>query len=418
MGENVKSVFNDECSHLTIDKKLLKRIAAYRNAFLNRNEDHVAFFGGNLLGVNPIRYRATDMAAWFDDVLEADDVSIKRRVHSLPNIEPKFIVSSDVTNLSCLWLVNAIHVSPHLSAKEKEDGMCEVLLILHYKLLSSIMSHYFRYPADKEVATATYAALSKKYALKTHGSWSGLLNARARDIISRGSIHYKSVDKFEDDLAIVYMINDIQGRIREVVKKMMAVFYIIREQDAKITTTSSTVAIDGEVIIRDRTRQLTIYKRYLNDIVMNKSGFIRSEVVSVITNAMHTMPERLLVQTLGYVSDNYLAPSLGKYTDQSGQKADVKVSELLDEVLLHAFDFLNNNRNILRQNDLSLLIVRLKALYMSSRSTDPSLLKMRELGEYIVREATKSKNSSLISSIRTGLLLYIVLRTFTMKHYS
>lgn len=418
MAESIKSVFDSECSHIKFDTKFLKRIAHYRNAFLNKNEDHVAFFGGNLLGVHPIRYRATDTAMWFDDVLEADDVSIKQRIHSLPDIVPTFLVSSDINNLSCLWLVHRIHTSPHLSAKEKEGGMIEVLLVLHYKLLSSLMAHYFKYPADREVAVATYAALSRKYALKVHGSWGKLLHARAVDIISRGSIHYKTVDKFNDDLAIVYMINDIQGRIREVVKKMWAVFDIVRSQDAKISTTSSTVAIDGEVIIRDKTRTLNVYKRYMGEVILNKSGFIRDELVGVIANAVHTMPERLLVQTLGYVSDNYLASGVGSVTTINGERTQVKVPDLIDEVLLHAFDFLNSNRNILRQNDLAQMISRLKSLYMSSRSTDPSLIKMRELGEHVVREATRSKNNSLVASVRTGLLLYIVLRTFTMKHYS
>lgn len=406
MSESVKSVFEDECKGLKIDTKLMRRIANYRIRFLTRNEDHVAFFGGNLLGVHPIRYRSTDMAAWFDDVLEVDDLTLKHRLHALKSIEPKFIVSSDVTNLSCLWLVHAIYNSPLLSAKEKEVGMVEVLLVLHYKLLSSLMAHYFRYPADREVAIATYAALSKKYALKVHGSWSGLLAARSTDIVSRTSIHARTIHHFDDDTVIVYMINDIQGRIREVVKKMMMVFYLVREQNAKITTTSSVVAVDGEIIVRDKTRSLNTYKRYIHDVVVNKPSFIRTEVVQVIASAMHTMPERLLTQTLGYLSDNYLAPT---------QK---HIPQLIDETLLHAFDFLSNNRNILRQNDLASLVARLRSLYMSSRSTDPSLMLLREVGERVVQDATQSKNTSLVASVRTGLLLYIVLRTFTMKHYS
>jgi hypothetical protein len=36
--------------------------------------------------------------------------------------------------------------------------MTDVLTILHYKLFSSLMAHFFRYPADEKTATATYAA--------------------------------------------------------------------------------------------------------------------------------------------------------------------------------------------------------------------------------------------------------------------
>lgn len=414
MVNTVKSVFEDECRDVKIDARLVKRIATYRSSFLNRNEDHVAFFGGNLLGVYPIRFKSSDSTSWFDDILEVDDLSLRQRLHALPSIEPRYHVSSDIFNLSCLWLLHAIHNSQHLSAREKEIGMIEVMLILHYKFLSSLMAHNFPYPADKEVAVATYAALSKKYALKVHGSWSALLHARALDIVSSNSIHRQTIVKFDDDKAIVYMVNDIQGRIREVVKKMMAVFYTIKDQNARIGTTSSVLSTDGENIVRDKTRNISAYRRYLHDVIPDKATFIRDEVFSVITGSMHTMPPRGLLEALSFMSDNYHVTDRALRTEGGSNI----IVELVDETLLHAFDFLSANRNILRQNDLGMLVSRLKAIYMSSRSSDPSLMKMRDLAEEIVRQTATTKNPSVIASIRTGILLYLVLRAFTMKYYT
>lgn len=407
MAENIKSVFIKETEDVRIDSRLLRRISQYEKAFVNRDEDSIAFFGGNLMGTHPIRFRQSDRNLWFDDVLEIDDYSLKEQLHSLPTINPSFQVSSDVMNLSVVWLVHAIYSERSLSASRKEEGMINALLILHYKFLSSLMAHYFKYPADRSVALATYASLSKKYALKQHGSWSGLLLARSKDIISKKSIHYNTIVRFDDDDAVTYMVSDIQGRIREIVKNMMAVFYRIREQDAKIGTANvGTIDLDGYATVRDQTRNQTQYKRYIQSVVGNKRDFIKPELVSVVAGAMHTMPEKLLVETLEYMSDNYQV---------RGEK-DIDV--LLDETLLHAFDYLSETGNINRVGDLASLITRLRALYMASRSNDPVLMKMRKIAEKIVGKAVRTKNASVIASVRTGVLIYIVLRTLSMKHYS
>ncbi|MNR52451.1 hypothetical protein D3C85_1723040 [compost metagenome] len=55
---------------------------------------------------------------------------------------------------------------------------------------------------------------------------------------------------------------------------------------------------------------------------------------------------------------------------------------------------------------------------MASRMVDPTLLKMRDLADTIVNKSSTSKNKAMQASLRTGLQLYIVLRTFTMNYYS
>lgn len=45
-------------------------------------------------------------------------------------------------------------------------------------------------------------------------------------------------------------------------------------------------------------------------------------------------------------------------------------------------------------------------------------MKLRKLGEKIIKRATSTKNSSTIASVRTALMLYVVIRAFTMQHYA
>lgn len=404
MAKNIKSIFDEACAHIKTDQKFIKRIHQFGMAFVNKNEDHVKFFGGNLTGVYPVRFKTSDAYEWYDDVLQINDSEVKSQIVSLPTINEDWVRGTDVMNLSCLWLSHRFANEKSLTPKAKEQGMIDSLMILHFKLITSLMAHYFKYPVDESVAIATYAALSKKYAIKQHGSWYKVLMNRCEDIISRNSIHRKTIEQFNDDAAIQYMITDVQGRLRAMVKNLANVMYQVRAQDARILSAGSMYEMDGKQVVKDMARNYTPYKRYLHEITPDKSRFIKPELLEIISSAMHTMPPKLLVQSLEYCSDYY-----GK---------DKNIEQLLDETLLHAFDYLHHDESAFaRSNDIGTLITKLRAMYMSSRSTDPTLLKMRKLGEDIVKRATKNRNQSTISSVRTGIFLYIVTRTFSMKHY-
>jgi hypothetical protein len=410
----VRDVFNDECKNLAIDAKLAKRIHAYQVGFVNKNEEHITFFGGNLLGVQVVRFGDADRDRWFDDILDADDVALERRIHDLPNINPEFNVSSDVMNLSCIWLLHKLFNSK-LPEKVKHEAMIDVMLVLQYKFFTSRLFRHFRYPADKAVAEATYAQLSNKFDIKVYGSWTALFRAKAESTITakdpstgKPSIHYQTIVKMDDDLEVVYFANDAQGRIRDMLKNLYNEFLKTHKQGTRISSVSSIVEHDGAEILKDRSKNLTAYTRYLHAIVTDKESFIHEELMTIICRVMHTMPPHLLTETLEWMSRNYRQ-----------SKAEI-VEEVLDDVLIHAFDYLVNNRSAVKaSSDLPGLISKLRGVYMSSRSTDPALLSLREKTEKIVSQATgKPESSSVVSSVRTGTLLYCVLRAFTMQHYT
>jgi hypothetical protein len=64
------------------------------------------------------------------------------------------------------------------------------------------------------------------------------------------------------------------------------------------------------------------------------------------------------------------------------------------------------------------MLVRLRGAYTSSRSSDPYLLEMRSLTEEVIRPAVKTKTQAVVASVRTAVLLYIVLRAYTKRHYT
>jgi hypothetical protein len=285
--------------------------------------------------------------------------------------------------------------------------MVDVFRILQYKFFTSRLSRHFQYPARREVAEATYAQLSYKYALKQHGSWAALFLARAEELATPGSLHWNMVAKMDRDAEVVYFLNDTQGRIRDMLKNIYNLFLQVNAQGTRISTTTQVAEHDGESILKDKSKNLLSYGRYLNSVVSDKTSFIRDELAEVIEQLIYTMPPRLFRQTLGYISDNYRQARAGE------------IEEVLSEVLVHSFDYLSDNRSVLRtERDLPGLLTRLRGVYMSSRSTDPALLTLRQKTERIVRNATGNKNPSVIASVRTGVLLYLVARAFSMNYYS
>lgn len=406
MSPTIKTVFEDVTKDVVIDAALITRLHEYERAFVNRNTDHIEFFGGNLMGVNPMRFRPSDRDTWFEDVLQIDELSLEDSVHAIPGIPSHWVRANDVMNLSCVWLLHAIQKS-HLSPALKEQGSMDAMLVLQYKFLGSLMAHNFPYPADKATMLATYAKLSRKYALKVAGSWSALLQQRAKDIYAPRSIHRRTIDNFAPDMAIINMVSDIQGRLKEIVKKMNRVFYETRQEGAKIGTDKSVQDIDGENIVKDKTRAFSSYIRYIHTVLDDRASFIRKELVQVVTDAMHTMPPRLFVDVLEWMSINHRA---------KGQQI---IEEFVDETLLHAFSLIVSDPALMgKRSGLTPLIVRLRSLYMASRMSDPALIKCKALAEEIVSRAISTKNASVVASVRTGCEIYIVLRAMAREYYT
>lgn len=401
----IKAAFNRVCGHVKADEHLARRIIDFQVSFVNKNEEHMAFFGGNLTGVQVVRFTAQDMDRFFTDVMQINDLELEDELHALPSIVATRHVSGDVFNHTCLWAVHILLTS-NLPEVLKQRAAQSASLILLYRYLTSLLSHYYRFPADPQVAAAAYAQLSGKFAIKQHGSWHAVLEARTQDLIGKHGLHYQTTTEFEQDDKIVYALNDTQGRIRDMMKNLIAELKQVAAAGTRIRATSATVELDGESFLRDKTKNLSAYTRYLHSIVTDEHAFIKGEILEVLAQAIHTAPPPLVHATLLWCTTNY-------------RRSQAKeIEELIDLTIVHSFSYLQDNRTVLRDtNDLPSLIIRLKGVYMSSRSQDVHLMKMRELAEKITTKAIKTKNPSIIAAVKTSLMLYLVVRAFTMAHY-
>ncbi len=409
----IKSVYEEECVDIKYDNAFFKKLLEMDNSFINKNSDHIEFFGGTLTGVQVVRFTDNDRAVIFDNLLRIDEITLQEKLYALRTntgesvIQQHRLVSSDVFNITCIYLLYCLENSRYLSRDHIEEAKIRVCSYLIYRFLTSRLFRHFTFPADKTIAEATYETLSLKYIIKQQGSWTNTIRYIANVVTNNSSIHHNTIKNFNDDNSILNMINDIQGRIRDMLKNIYNEHLKVKNSNLRMGKSNSLVEIDGQLVLKDKFKSLSNYTRYIKNIVSDKNSFIKPELIDVVSNVMHTMPEKLLITSLEWMSSNYIYIK------------DSLIEDAIDAIMHHAFDYLSEHRDLLNNRaNLADICGKLRGTYMSSRANGEYINRARELTTKIVVNATKSKNESVIAATKTGLMIYIILRTFTMQHYA
>lgn len=407
MSYNIRNAMDESLPGLVVDKKLAERLSKFQVGFISKNQEHLGFFGGNLTGVHTVRMTPSDEDMFFEDVLGTDSSIVEEAVSRIDTINQEFIVSSNYLNITLVYLAHRFISDKSLDEKVRHRGALDSILILNYKLLTSILAWFFKYPADPKVAEATYAALNYKFILKKEGSWGRTLERRSEDVIDKEGIHYERLVKFNDDEETVYMINDIQGRLKDMMKNIYAVFMKAHSDGDVIMSTSSTgLDAEGVEIFKDNIKGLENYVNYIKQIAPDRDSFIKDELYSVVVRMMHTIQPKAFMRSLEYVCDNY------------GDRKKTYIEDMIGRVVVHSYNYIGEySSSVNTKMDLPSFLSTLRGGYMSSRTSDPDLLLMRDLGHRLVKEATGSTNEGAVAAVRTGVFLYIVLRTYTKHHY-
>ncbi len=167
------------------------------------------------------------------------------------------------------------------------------------------------------------------------------------------------------------------------------------------------VNTDGEMALRDKVNGYRNYITYMHRVCTSRDDLLKSELLPVIGSAMHTMPEVMLIDTLEFLARNF------------NQPRSKDLTTFVDESLLYCFEYMQSiKQSVQRQNDLKDLVTRLRLLLMAPKSSDPRVLKIRDMGDQIVKNATNSRHAGQIASTRTGLTLYLILRAMTKAYYT
>lgn len=408
----IKEIFDRHCSKLKIDAKLIKAVKNLDVQFVTKNSEHINFFGSGLLGVYPIKWLDADRDEWFDTILEIDDMALKDDLEDASYVDGRgktvkylnkdFIVISDVTNLSKVYLIHRFLTERSLSNSQRLEGAITVCKLLHYKFISSLLSNYFAFPANEAIAKATYNTLSMQFMIKQLGTWGALIAARSEDAVGPSSIHHKGLLTLPLE-SHTYFISDVQTRIRNVIKAQTKVFYLVRDSNNRSVSTTQIMVVEEGIKLKDTQRDYAKYQRYLLDLTEEPDSFIKLELLEIITSGISSADPNAVKNTLMYLCQNI------------NDKRRAYIVELVNETIIYAFDFMQRNK--IPSTDLAAVIEKLKAMIVGSRVTDPKILKLRKLGDKLVKEGSGRKATVPTQPERVAVILYIVLRTLTMHHY-
>lgn len=407
MALTINQVFDKHFADVKIDRKFCERIINYRERFMNLNENHSAFFGGVLMGVNPVRFLDTDRELYYVDVLDIDEDLLRHDFIKAVGIDVSHKVGSEPINYIPGYLTTRLRKINDIPMNIRYEAMVSLFMIMHFIFITSLFVPRFKYPARKEVMEATFATFNYKFDIKALGSWGKLIRDRSEGIIAKNSIY----DDFFNDKAkdptywAKRVVSDTQTRIRKLINLYYSTYIKVLNSGVTLSVTSEMgVSLDGEMILRDAVNGYANYINYVKSIIRLEDSFLKPELLSVINDLMPTMSPALLEKTLRHLSKNF---NYGK-------------NELLvEESLLYTFDLMQTIKSqVQRGNDLTGLMTRLRALITAPKSSDPRVLLIRTEGERLVKEATGIRNPAVLAATRTGVTLYVILRTMTRNYYT
>lgn len=406
MESNYKSIMEKYTAHVKFDGALAKRLNIFANKFVNKNDDHINFFGSNLSGVYSVYFTTMDKNEFMIDVVgDIDDMGIRKEVRNLPDVGSTWVVATEPVTIVCMYLVHKF-LNSELPEKVKRQAMMDAAMIAHFKFITSLMNHYFTYNVNISTALATYSALSRKYTIKQEGTWYKTIERRVTDLLFEQDSWKKEIQTFSPDTQIVKMLSDIQYRMRSMVKNISDVTYRLHDQGIGVDTNADMISSDDGLKVKDVTRLQSGYQDYLLDTIVEPKSLIKPELVHLIGQAVTTMPEPPLYDVLLHVSEK-------------ARERDRDVNTLCTEIIIYVFNYLQKEgMSDQALNDISMLIEKMKSLITASKTNDPAVLKMRRLSDKLVKKGSSTRSPAALSGLRTGLILYLIIRTLTKQHYS
>lgn len=399
----VKDIFDALVDDLVINERWVRTLRRYVYGFATKDNDHTEFFGSPYLGTHRILFKTSDRVEFFRDIIDVDEVRLRDQLIKTKWVNKDFKVSSDAFNLSIVYLMHRVWIS-NLSNSLKNDAMINLVMMFHYRILTSIMNHYFGYLVKPSVAVTAYNKLSLKFDIKRYGSWTDLFKARGEFVIDpRTGIHFDAFTKMDNDKKIVYMVNDMESRLKGVVNDYTKVLYEIKDSVDLVETDSGMAMLDGELNIKDVQKQVNRYRNYINNVINDGSSFFKQELVTYAAKAIpRTDADKL---------ESIIREFPSQYSHDKGEQ----YREFVDDVTTHLFEYLATNS--IRHTDLKNVLFKVRGAYTSSKSTNALLFKLRRNGDELVKTLTGIKTEIKITSLRTSLMLYIVLRTLTMENF-
>lgn len=377
------------------DSNLLSNIKMFRIAWAQKNDEHIAYLGNSLIGSYRIIFSTLDENTFFEALLGLDYKEIQQELYNVKGIDKNMKTISNCFYLTCVYLMYLFTNSKYLSDKQRIEGVKEVFYVMSYKMLSSLNTHYFKYPIDESVAKAINERMTLKFLVKRFDNWQNVIDYKSEDVLKKG-IHENRISDMSNADDATRVISDIQTKYRDMYKNHFAVLLEVNQQNERITSSSLiTKTEDGEGI-KDIVNRPDNYINYLKSIINYPNSFINQDLVYIVMSLFKGVDEQQMFTFLKYLSQE-----------------EIKEKDwIVETTIISSLEYLISKK---RTKDfvkyMYEILLILKSYYSSSNTRNQDNKKLKKILQDLVKKSVKRANGSVCSKLSIASIIYIFMRS-------
>lgn len=381
-------------------------------------KEHPLVLNSTEIGVHKIAFTSNDRAELFETcgIYEHEVSDI---IKDISTIDKAFRVVSDPFNLLCVYLPWRSD-SSSMSVSAKQLAKRAILLYWQYKMFSSIINHYFPYGVNGDIMRQVTEGLSMKFDVKVQGSWKKVMEEKVDVLLSKGSLHYDSLHTLEDDMKLLYVITDVQTRLRSQLKNITALYYDMKEANNYMRSTSATVVVDGKKIIRESSTGFETISMHIATKMLHKSSFVNTKYITMLDGIQKSLNKGIIARVISQLVDTATSQT-DAGTDnrlivrRDGTEIYAGLKLLVSNITRCTYANALSSKTLDINNKLDIFGAT-KNLF-SAHQTNNKLLDNTKLSiAYFIERNNISHRVNTVSALTTTVALYICLMGFEFIH--
>lgn len=385
------------------------------NIVLGRSDGHDVVFGvsikRDIMGLFRAYTQSLTRGLVTMGIAPADVRSI---VSDMSTVDPNFRVASDPFNLFTTYVMYLFDNASNVPQKDREQAKYMTMMLLQYKFFTSLVNHRFPYKADEATMRATYESLSAKFDVKRYGTWKNVMSERAKEFLAKGSIHYKTIQNYDDDKKIIYLITDIQTRIRNQVNIVTTEYMNFKKNmDSMGTYSHMGTDLEGEKVFFNAESGLDLMIQNVYNDSLSVTRFIDEKALLLTTKLYAGVTITKLRALLITFSEKAVKDAKSGTSNKTIKEGDMELfigaEVLIRNIIQKSYRYcIQNGVNLQRPVEI---IKTTKDVYASSRISDPDIIAVRDSVERMVIELFlhNLKHKGMVPSYKLAFILYIVI---------
>lgn len=408
MRKTLLEIFQYQNKSLKMDKSLALELRQFISDFITKNEDHVKFFSSTLVGVYQPKFTKLDEnRIW--NLVEMDKLAVRKDIESLAEVDEDYNVATDPLNHLFLYLMHLTRTST-MPVRLQDITITNLFVILQIKFVTSLLDNYYPHPVNYDLAVTVHQRLSKRFILRQFSTWREVMLYRANNFFNNpqreGNIKVnRAIKDYNIVQEVVDVFTGVQTAVRRSLVEYNQVFYIVYDEEHRVTSTSELGIIEGDSVVKEKISVINNYHNYLHKIAGSENDLIKDDLLTILIKNIAGVRYKPVYRVLRYIAMNY------------GERKQDDIKEFVDDTLTFALNFIQRNK--INTKDLPTTMKRIQGAVSSARSEEAALLTTRTKGDNIVERAMGKKTyKGTVVTIRTTVMVYLVMRTLTMSHYS